>query len=159
MSDRHELRASDRDRQAAADRLRAAHDEGRLDLNEYDDRLTRAYGSVTYGDLDQLFVDLPAAGGLEVTHVSPGVPPAPRPRRVPAEPTVVASMPTALKVLWTIWAAVVAVNLTVWLLVSLGAGPTYFWPMWLLVPGSVLFAVTASVSAARRGRPEPPPWK
>jgi Domain of unknown function (DUF1707) len=162
MAERRELRVSDQDRQGAAERLRAAHDEGRLDFSEYDRRLADAYSSVTYGDLDKLFVDLPGAAGTEVAHVSPGMPRArarsrtPAPRWVPADPTVVASMPTALKVLWTIWASVVAINLTVWLLVSLGNGPIYFWPMWLLVPGSVLFAVTASVSAARRGRPAPP---
>jgi hypothetical protein len=160
MGERHELRVSDQDRQVAADRLRAAHDEGRLDFFEYDDRLARAYGSVTYGDLDKLFVDLPAGAGAEVAHVESGPAPAARaaPRRVPAEPAVVTAMPTALKVLWTIWASVVAINLTVWLLVSLrSGGATYFWPMWLLVPGSVLFAVTAGVSAARRGRPRHPP--
>jgi hypothetical protein len=59
-------------------------------------------------------------------------------------------MPTALKVLWIIWASVVAINLTVWLLVSLGNGePEYFWPMWLLVPGAVLGVVTAAISAMR----------
>jgi hypothetical protein len=55
-----------------------------------------------------------------------------------------------LQVLWTIWGSVVAVNLTVWVLVSLGNGvPDTFWPMWLLVPGAVLMAVTLSVRAAR----------
>jgi hypothetical protein len=44
-------------------------------------------------------------------------------------------------------------------LVSVGNGqPDYFWPMWLLVPGAVLAAVSASVLAARgavdRGRRE-----
>jgi hypothetical protein len=161
MGERRELRVSDQDRQGAADRLRAAHDEGRLDFSEYDRRLADAYASVTYGDLDKLFVDLPGAAGLEVAHLSEaparGRGRAGTPARwVPADPTVVASMPTALKVLWTIWAAVVAVNLVVWLLVSLGGDVPYFWPMWLLVPGSVLFAVTASVAATRKGRPEPP---
>ena len=53
------ISTSDADRQAAADRLRAAHDEGRLDLHEYDRRLADAYAAVTYGDLDRLFTDLP----------------------------------------------------------------------------------------------------
>jgi hypothetical protein len=53
-------------------------------------------------------------------------------------------------VLWTIWLSIVAVNLTVWVLVSVGNGePDTFWPMWLLVPGAVLAVVTASVRAAR----------
>jgi hypothetical protein len=119
-------------------------DEGRLDFAEYDDRLNRAYRAVTYGDLDELFADLPAsttAGLPAPVTARPGAVPAPR------------RMPTALRVLWTIWASVVAVNLTVWLLVSIDdGGPDYFWPMWLLVPGAVLFAVSVAVGGARATR-------
>jgi hypothetical protein len=147
------MRAGDADRQAAAARLKTAHDEGRLDFAEYDDRLARAYQAVTYGDLDDLFRDLPS-GLVPVTPVPPArVParPAARPGTVPARRGV----PTALRVLWTIWASIVAVNLVVWLLVSIGNGaPDYFWPMWLLVPGAVLGAVTASVMAGRRPGPD-----
>jgi hypothetical protein len=54
-----EIRVSDTDRQAAADRLRAAQTEGRLSVPEYDDRLGRLYQAVTYGDIANLFTDLP----------------------------------------------------------------------------------------------------
>lgn len=149
VPDRRGMRAADRDRQAAADRLKAAHDEGRLDFAEYDDRLARAYRAVTYGDLDALFTDLPAPGPVRAGSVP--VHPADRPGAVPAARR---ELPTALRVLWTIWACVVAVNLVVWLLVSIGNGvPDSFWPMWLLVPGAVLAVVTASVLAARRPAP------
>lgn len=151
VPDRRGLRAADRDRQAAADRLRAAHDEGRLDFLEYDDRLARAYRAVTYGDLDDLLSDLPTPAPARQLPAPPPVHPAARPGAVPAARR---GLPTALRVLWTIWASVVAVNLVVWLLVSIRNGvPDTFWPMWLLVPGAVLAAVTASVMAARR----PPP--
>lgn len=146
---RPEMRISDRDRQAAAERLRFALGEGRLDLLEFDDRLARAYAAVTYADLESLFADLPAPSRPATA------PPVPRPEP-PRPAPAVARIPTALKVLWTIWVAVVSVNLTVWLLVSLGnADPVYFWPMWLLVPGAALFAVSAGV-LGMRGRPEPP---
>ena len=152
VPDRRGMRAADVDRQAAVNRLKAAHDEGRLDFTEYDDRIARAYRSVTYGDLDDLFVDLPAparpAAGLPAASVP--VHPAARPGAVPAARR---GLPTALRVLWTVWASVVAVNLVVWLLVSIGNGvPDSFWPMWLLVPGAVLAAVTASVMAGRGSR-------
>jgi hypothetical protein len=142
------MRAADVDRQAAVDRLKAAHDEGRLDFAEYDDRIARAYRAVTYGDLDDLFTDLPAP----VRPAASALPvhPAARPGAVPAARR---GLPTALRVLWTIWASVVAVNLVVWLLVSLGnEAPDYFWPMWLLVPAAVLAAVTSAVMAGRRSR-------
>jgi hypothetical protein len=61
MVERQQMRVSDRERQAAVDRLRRAHDEGRLDFAEYDRRLAAAYGAVTYADLDQLFGDLPGS--------------------------------------------------------------------------------------------------
>jgi hypothetical protein len=56
---RERLRVSDAERQAAAYSLGTAFQDGRLDLSEYDTRTARAYGAVTYGDLDQLFTDLP----------------------------------------------------------------------------------------------------
>ena len=55
------MRAGDADRQAVADSLKPALDEGRLDLHEYDERLQRAYAAKTYGDLDGL-LDRSAAG-------------------------------------------------------------------------------------------------
>ena len=155
MVERSALRVSDNERQAAVDRLRLAHDEGRLDLDEYDRRLAAAYASVTYGDLDRLFLDLPAAGTATVV---PGRRPECPPRRKAAAVTVpaggvLARQPLALKVLWTIYASVVAINLMVWLLVSLGnEDPAYFWPMWLLIPGVALGTVTVAIDSHRRGR-------
>jgi hypothetical protein len=141
------MRVSDADRQAAADRLRAAMGEGRLDLLEYDTRLARAYAAVTYGELEQLFTDLPP-------HAAPVGAPAPvaAARPVPAVRTGFAGLPLALKILWTIWVGAVLINLTVWLLVSLGNGPEYFWPMWMAVPGVALTGVTAAIAAARSHR-------
>jgi hypothetical protein len=149
---RPELRVSDRDRQAAAERLRLALGEGRLDLLEYDDRLAKAYAAVTYADLQPLFADLPPAREM----AQPVAPPAPVLRPPPRPTPSVARLPTALKVLWTIWVAVVSINLTVWVLVSLSnTEAEYFWPMWLLVPGAALFAVSAGVIALR-GNSDPP---
>src|SRR5215510_3945526 len=62
MNDRQRMRASDRDRQEVVDRLRDAVAEGRLQMDEYVDRMERAYQAVTYGDLASLHTDLPVAG-------------------------------------------------------------------------------------------------
>ena len=151
-SDRELLRVSDAERQAAADRLRAAHAEGRLDLLEYDTRLALAYGAVTYRDLDRLFTDLPAhAAHAAVAPASPRpIPPVRVP--VPAGPGA-PGVPTALKVLWTVWAFVLLISLTVWTLVSLDNGEAeYFWPMWLLVPGAALCGASAITAVARSRR-------
>lgn len=60
MASRALLRASDADRDAAAERLRTAAAEGRLDTDELDERLDVALRARTYGELDRLLVDLPA---------------------------------------------------------------------------------------------------
>jgi hypothetical protein len=147
--DRELMRVSDAERQAAADRLKAALGEGRLDLLEYDTRLALAYQAVTYRDLDRLFTDLPMHAAPAAVAPSPAaVAPA---ARVPTSARAdVTGLATPLKVLWTIWSCVVLINLTVWLLVSLGnAELDYFWPMWLLVPGVALFGATVITAAAR----------
>ena len=154
MDDRRDIRASDADRQGAAERLRAAMDEGRLDLFEYDTRLAQAYAAVTYGELDRLFTDLPAQAVAPRRRGSSHVPAVWSPVPV-SGPGLVARIPTALKVLWTIWFAVLSLNLTVWVLVSVAAGdPVHFWPMWLLIPGAPLPGITAGVLAMRRSREE-----
>jgi len=62
MDDRLKLRASDLDRQEIVDRLRGALEDGRLPMDETVERMGLAYQAVTYGDLDPLCADLPAAG-------------------------------------------------------------------------------------------------
>ena len=152
MGARQEIRVSDRERQAAVDRLRAALDEGRLDLLEYDRRLLLAYQAITYGDLDQLFVDLPATAPARTGPSEPPVEAAVA--RMLSRPVPVPNLPLILKILWINWAVVVVINLTVWLAVNVGsAEPGYFWPMWMAVPGVVLLGASAGVNAVRSRRP------
>ncbi len=54
-------RAADTDRIQIAQLLAYAAEQGRLQLNEYEDRLTKAYAATTYQELDQLRADLPGA--------------------------------------------------------------------------------------------------
>ncbi len=56
------LRISDEDRHRVAEVLRQAAGEGRLDLDELDDRLQAAYEAKTYGDLVPITADLPVPG-------------------------------------------------------------------------------------------------
>jgi DUF1707 SHOCT-like domain len=53
------LRASDADRERAAEQLRHATMEGRLTPDELEERLEALYVSRTYGELDALVADLP----------------------------------------------------------------------------------------------------
>lgn len=54
-------RAADTDRIHMAQLLTDAAAQGRLPLNEYEDRLTRAYAAQTYDELERLSADLPGA--------------------------------------------------------------------------------------------------
>ncbi|AFM18962.1 protein of unknown function (DUF1707) [Mycolicibacterium chubuense NBB4] len=55
------MRAADTDRIQTAQLLTDAAASGKLGVNEYEDRLTRAYAAQTYEELDRLSADLPGA--------------------------------------------------------------------------------------------------
>jgi hypothetical protein len=136
------LRAADADRHQIADQLKAALDEGRLSLGEYDDRVREAYAARTYAELLHLVADLPKPG-LSAAEVNA--------RRAAERKREARRLPMALMVLWTIWGAVTAVNIVAWFLVALpyGLDVVYPWPIWLLVPGVALGAVTVGVQSIR----------
>lgn len=157
MDDRQKMRASDADRQEVIERLRKALDEGRLKMDEYIDRMGQASEAVTYGELAPLCADLPESGAVARPDPRPPAPAAPP----PAQPvrTSRGGMPTPLKVLWTIWAAAVSVNLVIWFIVSISAHHLiYIWPVWVAGPwGAVLLAVSVGVGQIRRGGGQPGP--
>jgi hypothetical protein len=57
-----ELRASDADRERVAEVLRDAVAEGRLDMEEFEERLEATYKARTYAELTPITRDLPTAG-------------------------------------------------------------------------------------------------
>ena len=56
------MRASDADRDRAAELLREAAAEGRLSLDALDERLDLIYAAKTYAELAPVTADLPSAG-------------------------------------------------------------------------------------------------
>jgi hypothetical protein len=135
-----ELRVSDVERAATQERLRRAVGDGQLDLTEFDQRVARVWAARTRGDLTAVTRDLPEP--------PPPAPPAPR-HRVFSD----TGGGTAMRVLTTIWASVVAINLVVWLLVSVGNGEvTYPWPIWLAPSGAVLAVLYATGIGRPKGR-------
>ena len=73
-----ELRASNAERDAVAGRLQDAFAEGRLDDDEFDQRMRAALTAKTHAELDTVLTDLPAVAGTAgarpapVTGVTPG---------------------------------------------------------------------------------------
>lgn len=107
MAKRAALRASDRDREQVAERLRQAAVEGRLLAEELEHRLARALRARTYGELDPLVADLP--GGR--TGVEPRRRAVPFPVLAVAGPVVVG---TVLLVLVALAVLVMAGFFMVW---------------------------------------------
>ena len=78
---RQHLRVSDADRSAVADLLGRHYADGRLDNDEFDERVTRAMAAKTSADFQGLLDDLP--GLPDVPSAAPDQPVA-SPRRAPA---------------------------------------------------------------------------
>ena len=78
------LRAADADREATSERLRRHHAEGRLDAEEFQERVDRCYQAKTVGELEQLVTDLPPDPSSE-GRFDPG-----RLRMIPFVPIVIA---------------------------------------------------------------------
>ena len=127
-----ELRVSDAERSAVQEHLRRAVGHGQLELSEFDQRVQAVWAARTRGELDRVTRDLPEP--------PPPPPPAPRHRVFSATPGG-----TTMRVLTTVWASVLAVNLVVWTLVSLGAlEPVYPWFIWMAPSGAVLAVLYAT---------------
>lgn len=65
------LRAADRDRDEVVDLLREHYAQGRLTMEEFEERSTAATSAKTLGDLRMLTADLPAAPGPREAAWSP----------------------------------------------------------------------------------------
>ena len=114
---RDEMRAADADRQAVADKLRAALDEGRLDLASTTSAAAGVRGE-DYGDLEGLLTDLP-------------VPPV-RARRAGAPDHLTRRW---LLHIWGSYFPVVGITTVIWLVSSIAAQDLlYFWPVWVAGP-------------------------
>ena len=76
-----DLRASDADRERAAQTLGHAAGDGRLDVEELEERVQLAYGARTRGELELLLADV--GGSVDADHAGEPAP-APRARVVPS---------------------------------------------------------------------------
>jgi hypothetical protein len=136
-----EMRAADNDRQAVADRLKSALDEGRLDLHEYDDRLQRAYTAKTYGELERLTTDLPVHQQMVARQQQP------RPGGDLTRRWVIH--------VWDEYVTAVAICVAIWVIAGLGGddGFGYFWPAWVAGPWGLLL-IWQTVTGVAQGEPQ-----
>ena len=128
-----EVLASDADRERVADLLRQHCTDGRLTLDEFEERLGEVYAARTLADLKGPLRQLP--------DLTPPPPPPPRERR-PMDPRL------------RRWLTISAVLVGIWAL----SGAGYFWPLWpMFWIGFVLIkkspgCVLSRSSRAMRGR-------
>jgi hypothetical protein len=136
MIDRAQLRVADADRERAAEALRSHYAAGRLEAEELEERLQRAYAAHTEGDLWALFGDLPephmAGAGAEGSN--PGIASA----RSPVVPTTGRAVPFRARrvqlqrrVQQRAGGGLGAFALATGVWALTGSG--YFWPVWVLV--------------------------
>ena len=77
---RPEVRIADMDRDRAAEVLREAHAQGRITVDELDERLTSVYSAKTFADLVPATHDLPAVGRADRRETPPAAGSAALPR-------------------------------------------------------------------------------
>ena len=129
--ERERMRAGDGDREVVAGQLKAALDEGRLDLHEYDERLQRTYAAKTFGELDPLVTDLPGTIPAQQSRLQPVQPSAAAPSAVGVGETDKQGGPP----FWASYGGVVAVCFLIWGITCIASGDfRYPWPLWMLIP-------------------------
>ncbi len=130
------LRAADTDRAAVAEVLGTALREGRLTVEEYDERLAAAYAARTHADLAVLTTDLPTPAPAATSPVPSG-----------------GCGGGDLRSAWRGYLTVALVVWTVYLASSVAGGSGYPWPVWVVGPwGAVLLARTLTTRGSRTRR-------
>ncbi|MFC7330130.1 DUF1707 SHOCT-like domain-containing protein [Marinactinospora rubrisoli] len=122
------MRASDADRDDAAERLAAALIEGRLDLAEYSRRLDLAMSAVVMGDLEPLTADLPEPAIQLPPHLTV---PAQRPEAEPPRREWADE--------WRWWLGGAVIMTGIWAVTSVVGGVLL--PFWPLVPLGIWAAI------------------
>ncbi|MEU7910437.1 DUF1707 SHOCT-like domain-containing protein [Microbispora bryophytorum] len=130
-----EMRASDGDRDRVAAALREHVAEGRLTIDEFNERLEQVYQSRTYGELATLTSDLPA---IDLHRPPAAVEPVGRPGPARRDGKAQGSVKSA----WSAWAAASAVSWMIWLLSTVASGHLIPpWPMWVMGPWGVILLI------------------
>jgi Domain of unknown function (DUF1707)/2TM domain len=121
------MRASDADRERTVEQLRRHHADGRLDLEEFSERMERAYTAKTLAELDELMTDLPrdAAPAAPAPAGSLGV------RRARLRQSFYRSLAT--------YVSVNAMLVGIWAF----SGRGYFWPIWVMMGWGVAVVAQA----------------
>jgi hypothetical protein len=128
---RPDIRAGDADREQTIELLRSHVSDGRLSMDEFEDRVALVWMARTFGDLDRITDDLPVPQTARTPAPRPAGPPI---RQRPDRPTHKGTAQVAGTL------AVIAIFLVViWAL----AGGGYFWPIWPIAAFGLVIGLKA----------------
>lgn len=139
------IRASDADRDQVAAALREHLAAGRLTVEEFGDRLERAFAARTLGDLGELMADLPA-GDLDLLDEAASRRPAPGPGGEPLD-----QLGPAWRAIWRPWLVITLVFFVLWLAGGASGGA---WFVYLSVIAAVVLLRRAHRASRRREHDE-----
>ncbi|MBR8742190.1 DUF1707 domain-containing protein [Nocardiopsis sp. MG754419] len=138
------IRTSDSERDHVARLLQEHFAQGRLDHEEFTERLGLAYKAKTVDDLARVTADLPEKDLVDVGRAAGADLGAAAPPLRLRDP--------ALMVPWWLYGGVNVLCFTIWLIVYFTTGASYPWFLWVLGPwGILMLVVTFGVLAAQRG--------
>ncbi|MGA5756624.1 DUF1707 SHOCT-like domain-containing protein [Nonomuraea bangladeshensis] len=130
MANSPEMRASDGDRDRVAAVLREHTAQGRITMDEFNERLEQLYKSKTYGELARLTADLPEVDLRNRPKVSKEIE---KKRDAHA----------GIKAAWGAWAMASGINWVIWLIVSSTSdGDVYPWPLWVMGPWGMILLIS-----------------
>src|SRR5215470_4567589 len=146
------IRASDQDRDRTANVLRENHAVGRLDADEFNERLDKAFKAKTMGDLEELTADLPAVDPypLPVSSTTHHHSALPASSVLGAVSRGHGRFSPAWQAAWGSWLGVALLLTVIWLL----SGAGYAWPLWVIGPWGAIMAgrwIVGSHPDGRRG--------
>jgi hypothetical protein len=138
-----ELRGSDADREHAVSELKRHCGDGRLTLDELEERIAEVYAASTKAEIEHALRELPKA--RTVVPVVHGPPVRTSPSTAPVRTTVGHGAEVALKVHLYTYLCVIALLVVIYMLTTPGG---YFWPVWPALGWGTAVALQAGVTKA-----------
>lgn len=143
---RASVRAGDADRERTVQQLQQHLADGRLDYEEFNERVDEAYAARTMDDLADALRELPRIPAQPRPNSSPVA----APRRGMPVPDNVKARKTALAVNVAAYVVVNTFLVLIWLVNAVSDGPVFFWPMFSLFFWGV--SIVAQTVEIRRNR-------
>jgi hypothetical protein len=136
-----ELRPSDADRERVVRDLTKHCGDGRLTLDELEERIAEAYAAATVADLEHAVRELPRSMPARVAPSAPAV----KRSAAPVRTSTSTGAEIALKVHLAVYLSVIAFLVLIWFLTSPFG---YFWPIWPAMSWGLAVVIQAAVTKA-----------